>query len=257
MKRYIYTILSQIFSFFLLLFLITPSSVSADVIFEPENSFYSRHSRECTYVNRNYTANGDITYRKSPDSPQAAGILENGSKLNISFVYKDSADVEWGIFENSKTGWVAMADLYLVYDSTEFTKDHASEIITGEPETLPADSTVVFWTYPESGTICHEFGELPQDITFESFYTDAGGRLWGNCGYYMGFCDFWVCLSAPENTKIEAAAVPQKIPGQAIDRTKIRPAKSTAWNTVTLIVPILLIILASVILIKKFWKRER
>lgn len=84
MKRYIYTILSQIFSFFLLLFLITPSSVSADVIFEPENSFYSRHSPECTYVNRNYTANGDITYRKSPDSPQAAGILK--MEANLTFL---------------------------------------------------------------------------------------------------------------------------------------------------------------------------
>ena len=36
-------------------------SVKADVIWEPEDSFYHRHAEECTYVNRVYIAN-DMAY---------------------------------------------------------------------------------------------------------------------------------------------------------------------------------------------------
>ena len=53
-------------------FLFCGLCVRADVIWEPEDSFYKKHSEECVYVNRLYTANGpdgEVILYKSPEMP--------------------------------------------------------------------------------------------------------------------------------------------------------------------------------------------
>lgn len=39
--------------------LVHPLSASADVIFEPENNFYERHSDECSYFDQSCLAGAD------------------------------------------------------------------------------------------------------------------------------------------------------------------------------------------------------
>ena len=60
--------------------------VQADVIWEPENSFYKMHAEECVYHNRNYIANGpdgQVTIYKSPAVNLQLGLLRNGDRINI------------------------------------------------------------------------------------------------------------------------------------------------------------------------------
>lgn len=250
----------------LCLFLTDAVRICADVIFEPEDSFYSSHADECDYLNRNYTANGDISYRKAPNASEEAGFLKNGTMIHISFVYTDSKGVQWGYFEGTEPGtekgWAAMADLYLVYDSRQFFIDHKSEITSDHKETLPSGTHVIFWAYPQSETIITESSALKTEMNLQAFYTDPSGNFWGNCEYYMGNRDFWVCLtnSGAKNLSSDEslqAEISQFIPGQDIDRSKISPVQAP-WKTIVIVSALLLfVIVASILLIRVFWKKKQ
>ncbi|MDE6169306.1 MAG: hypothetical protein K2G28_12715, partial [Acetatifactor sp.] len=108
-------------------------SVRADVIWEPMDSFYEKHSSECTYVNRQFTAkgpDGKVILYKSPILPEQVAVWENGYQAYISFTYKDSHGIVWGIFEgeNGMTGWMPMAYMEAVYDSISFQEEFEDEI---------------------------------------------------------------------------------------------------------------------------------
>ena len=58
-----------------------PLSVSADVIFEPDNNFYGKHSDECTYFNRSCIAGSDTYLWDAPN-------LVTGSNLYFLCLYR-------------------------------------------------------------------------------------------------------------------------------------------------------------------------
>ena len=72
----------------LLAALLLPMSARADVIYEPNDSFYSNHWEECEYVCRTYTANGpngEVTLYQSPVSAMmVAGSVANGNEVYVS-----------------------------------------------------------------------------------------------------------------------------------------------------------------------------
>lgn len=178
-------------------------AVRADVIFEPEDSFYWDHRGECQYHDRSYTANGPdnvaVVYR-SPESSAVVERVKNGRSLWISYIYEDKHDISWGYCENFEedwSGWVPMDYLLLIYDHRCFQEEFAGRI-ENRGGTLPEfDAEVRFWDYPGSeGSVAMavEGDYLPE---YQSTFTDDAGRAWGCVAYYMGVRDVWVCLDDP------------------------------------------------------------
>ena len=57
---------------------------AADVIWEPEDSFYQKHAEECQLLQRSFYTNGPegyVNFYRSPDSSAVTGQMENGTKL--------------------------------------------------------------------------------------------------------------------------------------------------------------------------------
>ena len=103
-----------------------PLSASADVIFEPENNFYERHSDECSYFDRSCLAGADTYLWDAPNLTTEGGKLQKGDSIYISFVYTDNDGLEWGLAE-TQDKWILMADLYLEYGSPEFMEEYSGK----------------------------------------------------------------------------------------------------------------------------------
>ena len=60
--------------------LVHPLSASADVIFEPENNFYERHSDECSYFDRSCLAGADTYLWDAPNLVTGDRKAQEGKK---------------------------------------------------------------------------------------------------------------------------------------------------------------------------------
>ncbi|MBE6950940.1 MAG: hypothetical protein E7451_06345 [Ruminococcaceae bacterium] len=189
----------------LLLCLSLAPAASADVIFEPGDSFYWDHRGECQYHSRSYYADGPdnvaVIYR-SPLSSAVVERVKNGLELWISYIWEDAEGFLWGYSENYEegwAGWVPMDYLLLKYDSISFQEEFAARI-TAEEGTLPsaAEGRFHFWSYPGSDTLQADMPVEPDYLPeyYETF-TDDAGRRWGHIGYHMGLRNVWVCLDDP------------------------------------------------------------
>ena len=230
MKRTISMLLALIF-----VLALTPA-VRADVIFEPQDSFFWDHRGECQYHNRAYFADGPdnvaVVYR-SPESSAVAERVKNGGELWISYTYEDKNGISWGYCENYEedwAGWIPMDYLLLKYDYICFQEEFGDRI-TGEGGTLTApDGEIHFWNYPgsEDSTTFPVDGEYPPE--YEAVFTDDAGRSWGYIGYYMAMRNVWVCLDDPtaDYRTLYAEAAPQTVTPpvkeQSTEPIEIRPA---------------------------------
>lgn len=190
--------------------------VSADVIWEPQDSFYETHRDECDYVNRQYELagyNGKVTLFTAPGG-MTKTTLDNGLQATVQFTWKGK-DTVWGFLirwgDSYVEGWVPMDDLSLVYDSWEFITDHAGEIT--EADLVPVDfSEAVLYRYPHGpvreDTLTEDTDYQPFSQSFSRLYTDEGGLRWGYVNYYMGHQESWVCLDDPMNRELDTGIVP-------------------------------------------------
>ena len=186
----------------------------ADIIWEPEDSFYQKHSDECVYDSRAYEFagyDGSVTVWSAPEGT-AQQTQPNGRRVRVQFRWTGN-DVEWGYFYGLEgsidDGWIPMDDLTLVYDSQQFQADHASEIQNGAPVPVEFDSAVLY-TYPggQVSDVLKEDAEyMPFSEVFSTLYTDGNGLRWGYVGYYMGRRDSWVCLDDPMNERLDTNIV--------------------------------------------------
>lgn len=192
------------------------SSASADVIWEPINSFYERHREECTYVNRAYQLegyDGTVTVFTEPNGMSKA-TLENGLRGRVQFTWK-GIGVAWGYLYqlngSDVEGWVPMDDLSLIYDSKQFVEDHKAEI--QELEEVPVDfQEAVLYSYPNGPLEGYTLEEDPDYLlfsqAFDKLYTDENGLRWGHISYYFGHEDGWACLDGPMNEGLDTSIVP-------------------------------------------------
>lgn len=179
--------------------MICTGTVYADVIFEPQDSFYEEHREECKYVNRAFTANGPdgkVILYKSPELQVVTNTWSNGETVYISHTYEDSRGVVWGICDDA--GWMPMAYMEVVYDSISFAEEYAQDIAdeTGMLDEQYMGRKIYLWEYPgatQENTITAE-QYLPE---YKSVYVDESGRSWGNIGYYYGYKNKWVCIDDP------------------------------------------------------------
>ena len=189
---------------------------SADIIWEPEDSFYERHRDECTYIGRQYEMagyDGAVTVWNAPNG-KASETLPNGERATVQFSWSGSG-VEWGYIlgysgDWNRGGWVPMDDLSLVYDSRQFMEDHEAEIVSVNPVPVEFHSAVLY-SYPggPSGRVMDEdAGYMPFSEVFTSVYTDESGLRWGYVGYYMGRQNSWVCLDDPMNGDLSTNVAP-------------------------------------------------
>ena len=231
MKRTISLLLALIFV------LALAPAVRADVIIEPEDSFFWDHRGECQYHSRSYYADGPenvaVVYR-SPESSAVVERVKNGDELWISYTYEDKNGISWGYCENYEedwAGWVPMDYLLLKYDNTSFQEEFAHRIETPDDYSeLSAEGEVYLWNYPgseDSTTILVEPDYLP---LYSLEFTDDAGRKWGYVGYHMGIRNVWVCLDDPtaDYRTLYAEAAPQTVTHpvkeQGTEPIEIRPA---------------------------------
>lgn len=186
----------------LLLLALTPA-VSADVIVEPQDSFYWDHRGECQYHDRTYRADGPenvaVVYR-SPESAAVVERVKNGTELWISYIYKDRSGYVWGFCENygeNWSGWIPLDYLLLKYDSACFREEFANRITRESGTVAEAGGEVRFWSYPGSEDAIPFAVEGEYCPEYEEVFTDDAGRKWGYVGYHMGLRNIWVCLDAP------------------------------------------------------------
>ena len=179
--------------------------VRADVIWEPQESFYEEVSSECEYVGRVFTANGpdgEVILYASPVSGRVIARWENGFKAYISFTYEDKNGTIWGIYEegdSSKTGWMPMEYMDVVYDGISFGEEYMADITeqNGALDEQYLGKSIYYWRYPGASE--------GYDMKVESYvpeyhrtYVDSQGHTWGNVGYYFGHKNVWICLDQPE-----------------------------------------------------------
>lgn len=203
--------------------------VSADSIWTPDDTFYEKHHSDCDYVGRRYELagyDGKVTVFTAPGGMNKA-TLNNGVQGTIQFTWKgkgttwgylcwldseDSTDnLQYWLTGGEVSGWVAMDDLALVYDSKEFFKDHEAEIAEAGPAEVDFHEAALY-SYPNGpyeGFALEEHADyMPFSETFTQVYTDGAGLRWGYVGYYMGRRDAWVCLDDPMNEGLDGAVVP-------------------------------------------------
>ncbi len=179
--------------------------VSADLIFEPDDNFYTRHSDECVSVERNFVATETVNSVNEPNSDIIYGKLNKGDEVYISYIYEDSSNTTWGLISFSEvSGWIPMGYLEVIYDNVSFTEEFGSEFNEDTDELKISQeglSSLVFHDYPGSENFW-EFelwDDSYHDIRFTHSYTDPNGATWGYVGYFYG-SKGWVCVDAPAST---------------------------------------------------------
>lgn len=190
-----------------LIIMILPLQVSADIIYEPWDDFYQENRDQCEYHARSYTAagpNGDVTVYESPESAWEEMEFPNGTVLWIIYTYEDANGITWGYWEHWEMdwqGWVPMDYLNLIYDGISFDEEYG-HTFRDEPGQLDGQyrgQSIYFWDYPGSqNSNWFELGENQEYLPeYTVCYTDPDGRTWGKIGYYMGRRNCWICLDDP------------------------------------------------------------
>lgn len=186
-------------------FLFCAISVRADVIWEPQDDFYEKHSSDCTYVGRQFTADGPdgkVILYESPESAKKVATWENGYQVWISFTYEDKQGIVWGFPSEweEKSGWIPMEYMKVVYDSISFMEEHRSQIEDrdGSLDESYKSDTINYWKYPGSddgGNInMQDWDNMP---VYSYVYTDEESRSWGYLNYFYGYRGVWICLDNP------------------------------------------------------------
>lgn len=236
----------------------------ADMIWEPDDSFYNKHSDECSYVGRNYEVagyGGTVTVYTAPGG-LARTTLDNGTAVGVQFTWNGNG-ISWGyvylLGENATEGWTPMDDLSLIYDSQQFMEDHGDEIVTDEG--VEVDFTqAMLYAYPGGPAeyVLEEEKEyLPFSQLFSEIYTDENGLRWGYVYYYMGRRNSWICLDDPMNEHLDTAVVPTA-PSAA--QLRGEPTVTSGVGMTTLVLAAVLVaavVAVTALLIRRFCPKKR
>lgn len=207
----------------------------ADVIWEPDNSFYRSHAEDCRILQRSFYANGADGYVNltgAPDSSAVTGQVKNGEKLYVYWQYGD-----WGYATTDPEGWVRLSDLQLIYDYISFQEEYGEAFLPYDQETWQPvieaweGDTLALWPYPgaeEASYVWQDAGEAMAQLAeygFSSIFTDEEGCTWGFCGYLWGNRNFWVCLDAPAGRDDPAVLDGEvELPVREVEQPELIPA---------------------------------
>lgn len=267
MKR----VLTCLLTLTMLLALAAPAR--ADVIWEPNNTFYKTHQNQCRNVpGRAYYANGEegfVTLWTAPGGSTVAWQLENGEKLYIQWLYED-----WGYAEKGEDGgWVSMEDLLLVYDHISFAEEYGGQFrdYDGEFANYDGDAAgIAFYEYPGASEVVSYWdlsewreildnltGTADQDSYIQSVFVDENGLTWGFVGYMYGRQNAWFCLDDPEGDG-EAVGEESVFPIRQVDEPELVPPQPPVRPAVSY-VPYLLVgavVAVTAILLAVFFRKR-
>ena len=223
----------------LLLILLLVPVAHADVLWEPENTFYKTHSKDCTVLRRSFYANGPegyVTVWTAPESNSYVGQYENGTQIHAWWQYENWVSATF-IQENGKRtdGWVCLDELALIYDYISFQEEYGNKITPYDGEfTIPDEDvqSIDFYPYPgapqPTGSLDKKVhwtsyenfvkAAAAEDSFISSVFTDEEGHAWGYITYWQGNRNTWFCLDEPDGenfpvrevSKVELISVEKK-----------------------------------------------
>lgn len=273
MRRYIRKLLMSLIAIMLLA--LGGQRVYADLIFEPNDSFYQKNSESMKTLRREFTANGadgNVTVFSNPTSKKKDVTFENGTIFFVSFTYTSTLGTKWGIIEyprkdnsnvtisNRETGWVKMDDLKLVYDNISFSEDHKDEFTNynNEFDAIKDEENLLLWTYPGSGVIKRTFIINPDTYpVFDHTYTDENDRVWGYISYYMGKGG-WLCFSAPSDENLPKSVVKSDELNDTLqdDNNTTNTFLNEKALFIIAITLVSVLVIITILLIRKFWSKN-
>ena len=215
------------------------TTVSADLLWEPENRFYKSHKWLCEPEERVYWVNGKdgyVTAWEEPDGRPLAN-LKNGFLRYVYGTYEKDG-VLWGLISISANYdqeemflatadevqeqwgevWVPMSDMVLKYDHISFLEDHPGEVMEESREISLSLRNYCTYEVPCGPLVFHQTQKYP-DISagISLIYVDEQGREWGYCGYFYQD-EVWFCLNDLENPNLQTEDfVPDLIPAAEKD----------------------------------------
>ncbi|MGN1101480.1 MAG: hypothetical protein ACI4RG_04750, partial [Huintestinicola sp.] len=183
------------------------TSVSADLIVEPIDSFYMENMDNIDSPfgrdGRKFILTSETKVYADPEGKEA-GKLSAGTSPAIKYVYTDKNGGLWGGYYDysgdDEVLWISIDGLEAVYDNYAFSEEHKDKITEGKPdgaESLKEDGTIYLWEYPGS-TECIAMETHPDDFGnyVKSYYTDEIGGKWGYVNYIWG-ASGWFYLTDP------------------------------------------------------------
>jgi len=196
--------MKRILALLFALLLLVPSLAFADVIIEPENSFYRTHQKDCEHSSgRTYLANGPDGTLNAYTAPNGivTETLKNGTAFFCQWTYTDGQGAVWGYSERHNA-WIPLGYTLVQYDHISFQEEYADKIEVGEDRTM--DELPVAFLYECPGAP-NPIQMERIGLTTNRFYTDEQGRLWGYISYIYGIRDKWFCLDDPGNGELTTA----------------------------------------------------
>lgn len=243
----------------------------ADVIWEPNDDFYRVHMQDCTYVNRDYYANGESGYLELFTQPggKSLGFSENAELFHVQFTYA-LGDVIWGVVEygtegdrlvprsdgDYESGWINLKDTLLKSDALSFDEANDSEYFayTGDYSELKDIRNILIWTFPNSGETGGTIDQIDENFAVDNVYKDIDGTQWGHVSYYYAVKNFWICLTKPTDAYIPAKDLPILVFNSPSPDTNPQPTGSDL--STVLIVCVAAAILISAVLIFQLNKKK-
>ncbi len=236
----------------------------ADLIYQPDDSFYNSHISDCEYVGRDYYANGESGYMELFAEPDGSslGFADNGGVFRVQFRYK-LGDEAWGVIEFSKdgdkivprnesgfyTGWIKLSDTLLKYDYLSFGEAHNAEYTSydGDYSEFVDLQNILLWSFPNSGEVVGGIDKIDDNFVINSVYTDSDGVKWGFISYYYATKNTWVCISNPTAEDLAAKNVP--VPELYTPKPGSEPVSSATDMTTLIIFCVAGAVLLAVVLI--------
>ena len=122
------------FGIFMAVLAVSKNVARADMIYYPNDAFQKEHKQQCEELEdagtggMMYTVSGEgVTSYVSPESEEKVNDLENGSRKNIYYLFKQLATNKiWGCIDAGE--WVPMDKLVKEYNETDFMRDYEAEI---------------------------------------------------------------------------------------------------------------------------------
>jgi len=250
----------------MVVFLLAGSSqaVYADVVVEPDNTFFDKYYTYMVPLDREFIVNGEAGYtqaQSAPNKQNVIGTFQNGHKCYITYSCLYDGEY-WGISYIGEIGygWFRMDDLLVLYDETAFEKEHAAAFYdyTGGMEEILEAGSVIIWEWPGSGVTLYTLDIFEGDnFSISRAYTDGNGLEWG----YLDFFGRggWVCVSDPMNYDLPALdpmPAPAKwVPGAG--HKDISAAEKSGSPVLLIVIIVAALVAGTVLLIKLLYDPKK
>jgi len=268
----------KIFACLLTLLLICSLCVSAfaDVAYEPSDSFYKSHEKQCSYVNKYVYINGTDGYSviwKDPTAKVSLATPVNGETVYAAYEYQGWLYIEYNNKNSQTQGWVLKDDTVEVYTGESFLNEYMDKMVTDTDafskefcSIEPTGDQYYLYTYPGSSEIesTIETEYITQDnlFYFDYVYVDDEGTPWGYVNYYMGSRQSWINLSDPENGDLPRTLdkTTELIPAKEIEPgdspSKPAQAVNDSTNVIVSVIAVCILLIASILVLSKKRTKE-